>query len=126
MDPDDIVMTIAVAVPHFITVASVLHLFAEKQTSTSRSRLKASALLASYAPAVLLLWLVLPENAVFSFAVFLVMFFLGPIFALFALGFFLAARIGTGSGRKWDVISICIAAAIGVMTYNWASSGPLD
>jgi RsiW-degrading membrane proteinase PrsW (M82 family) len=121
---DDLAMAILIAVPHFVTLASVLHLFAEQQTTKARSRLEASALLASYAPTMLLLWFVFPENPYFSFAVFLVLFSLGPIFALFALGFFLAARIGAGGGRKWDILSMCIAAVIGVMTYYWASSSP--
>lgn len=124
MEFDNLAMAVLVAVPHFVCVASSLHLFSGLQTATARSRLETAALLACYAPIVVLAWLMLPENTIISFGIFLILFFFGPILSLLALGFFIAARIGAFSDRKWDILAMSVATAIGVMTYNWASSGP--
>ena len=124
MEFDSLAMAVLVAVPTFVCIASSLHLFSGPPTAEARSRLKAAAVLSCYAPMVVLAWLLLPENDIVSFGFFMILFFVGPILLLLALGFFLAARIAAFSDRKWDVLAISIATVIGVTTYNWAASGP--
>lgn len=117
-------MAVLMAVPHVVFIASVLHLIADRKTNGARSRLKVSAVLASYAPiSLFLLWL-FPESPHLSVIAFFLLFSVGPILAFLALGFFVAARIGTDRGRNWDVLALCIGGVIGIMTYMWALSAP--